>query len=155
MQKTQLFDRFRSSKKHELKPIAPPYFGGEFNCDRCDGMCVSSCKRNVIVFNNNGVSLNFKTNGCNFCQDCAKVCESLGNGVLSLKFDEKITAKTNIDVSTCLAWNDVICYNCQDVCKYKAIEFFGVFRPIINDKCVNCGECVSACFKQSIDIKAE
>lgn len=59
----------------------------------------------------------------------------VGRNTLNIKFLANINAKALINV-TCLAWNGVICYNCQDACEYKAISYLGVFRPVVNDKWV-------------------
>ena len=60
--------------------------------------------------------------------------------------------KLQINTTTCLAWNDVVCSSCADVCHARAIEFLGLFRPVINEKCDNCNECISSCFKGAINV---
>ena len=83
---------------------------------------------------------------------------SLGNSRVSkLKsFDSENSLrgaqKLQINTTTCLAWNDVVCSNCADVCHARAIEFLGLFRPVINEKCDNCNECISSCFKGAINV---
>lgn len=134
--------------------IHPPYFSGEFNCDDCTAPCVSSCKRNLLRFEDGVVKFEVLNLGCNFCEDCAKACKSIGKNTLNLEFSRYINAKAIINVNSCLAWNFTVCYSCYDVCLYKAIDYLGVFRPVVNDKCVGCGECVSSCFKDSINLKA-
>ncbi|MBE3022428.1 MULTISPECIES: 4Fe-4S dicluster domain-containing protein [Campylobacter] len=134
--------------------ITPPYFSGEFDCEGCDAPCVSVCARELLSFDGQRVIFDVKDRGCNFCKECAIACESVKKSVLDLKFSQNIGAKTAIQVNSCLAWNDVICYNCQDACKYKAIDFLGVFRPMINERCNSCGECINACFKHSIKMES-
>lgn len=63
--------------------------------------------------------------------------------------DEK---KLQINVSKCVAWNGVVCSSCADVCHAKAIKFFGLFRPVINENCDNCNDCITSCFKGAIDV---
>lgn len=152
MQRRELFSKFLGAKTAP-KFIPPPYFSGEFNCLECEAPCVDSCKRELLEYKSDRVEFRVKELGCNFCKECAIACQSTQREVINLKFDKKIAAKTTIDTGSCLAWNDTICYNCQDVCKFRAIDFFGVFRPIINDKCVNCGECFYVCFKNSISME--
>ena len=62
------------------------------------------------------------------------------------------TQKLQINTATCLAWNDIVCSSCADVCHARAIEFLGLFRPVINGKCDNCNECISSCFKGAINV---
>lgn len=136
--------------KQKPKIITPPYFGGVFDCLECSGLCAQVCHRDLLSLEDGVVKFDTKKSGCDFCEECAKICP---NGVLSPLNQAIIDAKTTINVNACLAWNDVICYNCFDICKFKAIDYLGVFRPMINEKCVNCTECVSVCFKNAICIE--
>lgn len=83
---------------------------------------------------------------------------SLGNSIVSKpeSFDSENSPteeqKLQINTTTCLAWNDVVCSSCADVCHARAIEFLGLFRPVINEKCDNCNECISSCFKGAINV---
>lgn len=135
--------------------ISPPYFNGNFECENCIGECIKSCDKNLLKFDGKKVQFLVNENGCDFCEKCVKACENLGKNTLNLKFGAKILATAEIKINACLAWNSVICYNCFDICKFKAIEYFGVFRPLINQNCVGCGECVGACFKNAINLKAK
>ena len=134
--------------------IAPPYFCGEFDCSGCDAPCVSACEKELLSFENERVNFKFKSFGCDFCEKCALACEDAGREVLNLKFSSKIQAKFSIDVNACLAWNGTICCSCQDICKFRAIDFFGVFRPSINQKCAGCAQCMEVCFVNSIKMEA-
>lgn len=156
MQRRELFAKILrpAAPKEQPRAITPPYFSGKFDCAGCSAPCVSACDRELLAFSQDQVSFSVKHKGCNFCKECALACEGIEKEVLSLKFSQNIAAKTSINVGSCLAWNGVICYNCQDVCKYKAIDFFGVFRPTINERCNSCGECISACFKNSISMES-
>lgn len=84
--------------------------------------------------------------------------QNLGNSRISKpkSFDSKNSLaqkqKLRINTATCLAWNDIVCSSCADVCHAKAIEFLGFFRPVINQKCDNCNECISSCFKGAINV---
>lgn len=63
-----------------------------------------------------------------------------------------IRAKPRIDIKACIAWNDVVCNNCADVCHARAIEFLGLFRPQINERCDGCNDCITSCFKGAINV---
>lgn len=134
------------------KPVNPPYFSGKFDCIGCNSPCVLACERNLLKFNETRVEFIVNDYGCNFCAKCADVCV---NSVLSTENTKYINAFAKINVNSCLAWNDTVCYNCLDVCKYKAIEYFGVFRPVVNQNCIGCGECVGSCFVKSINLVAK
>lgn len=133
----------------EATVITPPYFGGEFNCLSCSGLCVDACHLDLLSLENGIVKFDSNKRGCDFCEQCAIVCP---NSVLNLENGAFINAKTSINSNECIAWDGVICYNCQDICKFNAITYFGMFRPVINDKCVNCAQCVSACHASAITL---
>lgn len=135
--------------------ISPPYFSGKFDCDDCEAVCINACDKDLLKFDGKKVKFMPNEKGCDFCRKCAVSCENSKHLTLSLKFPAKIHAIAEISVNACLAWNSVVCYNCFDICKFKAIEYFGVFRPVINNKCVGCAECIGSCFKNAITLKAE
>lgn len=144
---------FAKFKQREPRLIAPPYFSGEFDCINCHAPCVSSCQRELLEFYDGRVKFNQYKLGCNFCKECAIACESIGKSVLNLAYPAKINASVEINTATCLAWNEVICYNCLDICKFRAIEYLGMFRPTVNDSCVGCSECVSVCVNNSVIVR--
>lgn len=145
-----LFAKFR---QREPRIIPPPYFSGEFDCVDCHYPCVSSCHRELLEFDGGRIKFIPDKLGCDFCKECAVACESAGKSVLNLSNPAVINANVQINSATCLAWNEVICYNCLDICKFRAIEYLGMFRPTINDKCVGCSECVSVCVNNSVIVK--
>ena len=61
-------------------------------------------------------------------------------------------SKIQIDTHKCLAWNGVICNTCADICHARAIEFLGLYRPIINENCDKCNDCLTSCFKGAINV---
>lgn len=65
---------------------------------------------------------------------------------------ENSEQKIQIDTHKCLAWNGVVCSTCADVCHARAIEFLGLYRPMINEKCDNCNDCLTSCFKGAINV---
>jgi ferredoxin-type protein NapF len=53
-----------------------------------------------------------------------------------------------------MSWNNTMCFSCKDPCLEDAIFFNAMFKPIINEnKCTNCGFCVSVCPSNAIFIK--
>ena len=69
--------------------------------------------------------------------------------------EQKVDAKFNIDINSCLAWNGVMCSSCKDMCNENAISFLGVFRPTIDMlKCTGCGFCYGVCPPYSIKFSA-
>ena len=106
------------------KFIDPPFFSGEFDCAGCDASCVSACEKELLSFENERVVFKVKKLGCDFCEECAKACQSSGRRTLNLSSPKSINAKVSINVASCLAWNDTICYNCLDACKFKAALMF-------------------------------
>ncbi|MCZ6132545.1 4Fe-4S ferredoxin [Campylobacter ureolyticus] len=139
--------------KRFQKTIYPPYFSGKFECLECKAPCVTSCDKNLIKLKENFVYFEPNEFGCDFCKKCAIACQENQKNTLNLDFGAKINAVAKIEITSCLAWNNTICYNCYEVCKFKAIEYFGVFKPTINKNCIGCGECVGACFKEALSLK--
>jgi ferredoxin-type protein NapF len=53
-----------------------------------------------------------------------------------------------------MSWNNTMCFSCKDPCLEDAIFFNAMFKPIINEnKCTNCGFCVSVCPSYAILLK--
>jgi ferredoxin-type protein NapF len=158
LQRRKLFSSFRKHfSAQEAVILRPPYCADfalfDSECLTCkEKSCASLCQEEIILIDNEGKPfLSFKQSGCTYCDACAKACES---GVLNLTCKAKINAKVTINTQNCLAWQEVICSSCLDVCKTKAIEFFGLFRPKIDEKkCTSCGLCFSLCPTRAIDIK--
>lgn len=118
--------------------------------------CIGSCDRDLLKFCDDKIVFELGESGCNFCKECADSCMSTNEGGISTldgSLGDKIEAVAKIEPNSCLAWNGVICYNCFEACKFRAIEYFGVFRPLVNSSCVGCGECVVACFKSAVKFK--
>ncbi len=120
-------------------------------CNICkDTPCINACDEGIIHIKENIPRLIFTSSGCSYCDDCANACE---NEVLFVEEKRQIDAIFSINTTKCLAWNGVICSTCKDACYDNAIEFFGLFKPLINEKCTSCGFCVSPCPANALDIK--
>ncbi|MBE0490718.1 MAG: 4Fe-4S dicluster domain-containing protein [Sulfurospirillum sp.] len=159
MQRREVFSSFASRfKKTDTSIVRPPYCDQIelFNqkCPACiDKPCVNACNEKIIFIDKEGLAaLVFDQNGCTYCEKCALTCMG---AVLSLTCkDMRIQATFSISTQKCLAWQSVMCSSCLDACNERAIQFFGVFRPIIKkESCTNCGMCVSVCPSDALEIK--
>jgi ferredoxin-type protein NapF len=157
MKRRELFSSLASSfnkKEKQEKILRPPYFQDESifftNCTSCDGLCSTACEENIIIIQKDFTpKLDFTSSGCTYCDECANICP---NEVLKLEYKKNIDAKIEIDVLSCLAWNQTMCFSCKDPCLDDAIDFLGMFRPSINDKCTSCGFCIKVCPTNAIKI---
>jgi len=139
-----------SDKEDILKPIRLPYNKDEtlFEsvCTTCeDKPCIPVCDEEIIkIDENKSVYLDFSKRGCTYCDACAEACDK---EVLVLSDEiNKIKAEIKLDLTSCIAWQNVICSSCRDVCYDNAIKFLGMLRPEINyENCTNCGFCIGVC----------
>ncbi|MBR2790514.1 MAG: 4Fe-4S dicluster domain-containing protein [Eggerthellaceae bacterium] len=147
-------------------PLVRPPGGQDFArlagaCIRCE-KCVEICPRQIIktahiedgIVGMRTPILNFDKNWCNWCEEenggvplCVEICPT---GALALP--EGATRETlilgiaELDPKVCLAYMDLSCRFCYDACEFEAIALDEDYRPsIINDKCIGCGECETAC----------
>jgi ferredoxin-type protein NapF len=157
-QRRKFFSSFtKPFNAREAVTLRPPYCADfslfDSECLTCkQKSCATLCQEEIIFIDEKGKPfLNFEQSGCTYCSACAKACE---NEVLTFTCKAKINAKVTISIQDCLAWQEVICNSCLDVCESKAIEFFGLFRPKIDEKkCTGCGLCFSLCPTRAIDMK--
>jgi len=148
---------FRRVKNSPFKSfVYPPYFDKKENflkCNECDSKdCLAACEEEIIKIQNGYPTLNFQKNGCTFCDECANACKL---GILSIENKkEKINAEMIINPNKCIAWNQTICFSCQEACEEYAIIYKGMFNPVIDlEKCTGCGFCVGVCPTNAIEIK--
>ena len=146
---------FRRVKTPFKSFLYPPYFEKKedfLKCIECETKdCIKVCEENIIVLNNDIPTLNFANSGCTFCDECAKACKL---DVLKIENKKNINAEMIINPQKCLAWNNTICFSCQDICDQSAIIYKGMFNPIIDlEKCNGCGFCISVCPTDAIEIK--
>ena len=136
--------------------ILPPYFDNPKDFDKCieceTKACVVACEENIIFIEDEKPIIKFGNRGCTFCDECAEVCELDVLKVENKK--EKLNAELFINLKKCMAWNQTVCFACQDVCIDRAIDFHGMFNPIINEeKCTSCGFCISVCPSDAIEVQ--
>ena len=147
-----LFKSFLKKDK-VVKYIRPPYSPQDENiffesCIECDGLCEKACEENIIKIIDSIPQIIFSESGCTYCQDCVDICEK---NVLNLENPKEIKVKIELNILSCVAWQNVICSSCRDSCLDNAIQFLGMFRPEINyDKCTSCGFCIATCPAQAI-----
>ena len=160
MDRRNFFKSFSSvltkDKKEDIFLIRPPYnrdnslFDKEcINCEKTP--CITFCEEDIIKLSDDKTPfLDFLDSGCTYCEKCLKACPS---DVLSDK-KEKIKVKIEIDITKCISWDSVMCFSCKELCLDNAIDFLGLFRPEINEKCTNCGFCISVCPTNAITIRS-
>ncbi len=147
---------FRRASSPFKSFVYPPYFEKKedfLKCIECkEKECEKACEEKIIFIENEIPVIKFGTNGCTFCDKCAAACP---NDVLKLENKKnRLNAEMIINTKKCLAWNKTVCFSAQDVCEEKAIEYHGLFNPVIDlEKCTGCGFCISVCPVNAIEIK--
>jgi len=148
---------FRRVKTSPFKSyIYPPYFDKKedfLKCHQCESKdCLNACNEKIIKIIDEKPILDFSVSGCTFCDECALACTQSVLSITNKK--EKINAEFIINPSKCIAWNQTICFSCQDICQEFAIIYKGMFNPVIDlDKCTACGFCIGVCPAGSIETK--
>jgi len=148
---------FRRVKTSPFKSfVYPPYFDKKedfLKCYECESKdCLNACNEKIIKIIDEKPTLDFTGSGCTFCDECADACKY---DVLSITHKKnKINAEMIINPEKCIAWNQTICFSCQDICEEYAIIYNGMFNPVIDlDKCTACGFCISVCPTHAIETK--
>jgi ferredoxin-type protein NapF len=149
--KKRIFGRFSPKKNF----VYPPYFENIQNFSKCveceEKSCLVACEEEIIEIEDFHPVIKFGINGCTFCDECANACDV---NVLNISFKKnKLNAEFIINIKSCIAWRETICFSCQDICPERCIMFKGMFNPVIDDdKCTACGFCLSVCPANSIEI---
>ncbi|WP_457562106.1 ferredoxin-type protein NapF [Caminibacter pacificus] len=147
---------FRRVKNSPFKSfVYPPYFEKKedfLKCIECETKdCLTACEEKIIKIENEMPVLDFSNNGCTFCDACAQNCP---HGVLKIENKKEKIADIILIPNKCLAWNQTICFSCQDICEENAIIYNGMFSPVIDmEKCTGCGFCVGVCPTDAIEYK--
>lgn len=140
--------------EEEFFPYLPGFISEKMDhCRVCEtSACQNVCEEGIVFRSENGLpKLDFSKRGCTFCGECAHSCES---DCFAAEPVKKLDALAEIGILACLAWNNVICRSCGDVCNDKAISFTGMFNPQINPSlCTGCGFCIGVCPGYAIEIR--
>jgi len=154
VKRREFFSSLSQAFKKEEKDmeVYPPYFKDKTDFEKCkscdDKRCKDICEERIIFIVDGKPVLDFSKSGCTFCDECALAC----GDVLKVEHKRRLPA-LEIDMIECLAWHSTICSSCKDVCLDEAIEFLGLFKPQINDRCTGCGFCVGVCPTNALKYK--
>ena len=149
----------------EAAVVRPPggqdesrFIGGCIRCEKCVEACpndaIKLCHLEDGILNMRTPQMNYYSKYCDFCQQengghplCVAACPTG-----SLALDDGATAQSTvigraaITEDWCLAYLDMGCHKCYDVCPYDAIELDSQNRPhVVEGKCNGCGACEAAC----------
>ena len=153
----------RDKEVKRQRPLGPtpPWHRGQpltEHCLDCPHPCVSACEPGIIRLHPTdheqaGIPyLDFSQSGCTFCQACVEACPMDIDAAVG---DRPVLGTAQLDRSTCIAWDDVICMACFNRCDYQAISTEHQRRAQVNaDACNGCGMCVSACPVNALGIAA-
>ncbi len=126
-------------------------------CERCDA-CIRACPSKLLKPGNAGFpEISFQKNGCDFCEACVRSCSIQALHITRENHQQpwQLVAKFK---HNCLSENGVICRSCGDVCEGRAIKFKmlvggSALVQLDASLCNGCGECVSVCPVQAIEMK--
>lgn len=122
------------------------------SCVDCNGnICINSCPQHIIKKDGNSIYLDYGDSGCIFCGICADVCNEVGLKILDKNVGNTINAYISLNEYNCLAWKQVLCSYCLDVCENHSIKFIGNLYPEILETCTKCGLCYSVCPTDAIN----
>lgn len=147
-------DLLRGRRETRKKRICPPgvTLSDLTACSGC-GKCVEQCPTHIIETLDGLPALDFAKGECTFCGQCAAACpELVFKSEPTAHFDHAMVIGDD-----CLAFRNVDCQACRDVCPTQAIRFRprlgGPFIPELNETlCTGCGACVSVCPANVIEI---
>ncbi len=131
-------------------------------CIGC-GLCSEVCPPDCIRFHRhegghrvNTPYINPEQKACTLCGKCMAVCPT---HALSVTPREKVKMGiAQIDRTACYPWVDHgICGACVSACPLgeQAINFnmWHQYRPVVQQGCVGCGQCVEVCPHPSLPIR--
>lgn len=130
-------------------------------CANCDGRCVQSCPKSLILRHPGQHRLNgqpyfdFSRDGCDFCGECVEECDDIA----AIDGQPRI-GLVEIDASRCLNLNGDPCSQCLGKC--DAISLIAEPKRLTStthslhinfEQCVGCGQCVSACPTDALSVQ--
>lgn len=131
-------------------------------CIGC-GLCGEVCPPRCIKFHqrdggrdSNTPYINPEIKACILCGLCMQVCPTDALTITPLKEIDMGVAQ--IDRAACYPWVDQgVCGACVVVCPLGEVaigfEFANLYRPIVEQGCVGCGQCVEVCPEPSLPIR--
>lgn len=131
-------------------------------CIGC-GLCGEVCPPKCVQFHtvdgsaeSNMPYIDPAKKSCTLCGLCMEVCPT--NALTVTPIREVDMGIAQIDRVACYPWVDKgICGACVSVCPLgdEAIsyEFGNFYRPVVNEGCVGCGQCVEVCPEPSLPIR--
>ncbi|RLA07282.1 MAG: ferredoxin-type protein NapF [Gammaproteobacteria bacterium] len=143
--------------------IYPPWAISTFIdvCNRC-GDCVNVCPLKIIKIGGGGYPVvDFNIGGCDFCQKCVEVCQGQTQALSLKSLDNPAWSMQLVITDKCILDKGIHCRSCEESCDVGAIIYkmkkqdMKVMGDIIidNEKCTNCGYCVSVCPTNAIEFK--
>ncbi len=125
------------------------------HCEQCDHPCIEQCEQDIIKLHSEDhvlsgqPYLDFSSNGCTFCGDCAKACP-VAESRLSTN---TVLGQVSLDQGTCLAWNQVFCMSCIGACVRKVFSFDHRRQLLLDqNSCNGCGMCIRICPVGSLSV---
>ena len=165
-------DRSKSGRMKRMR-LRPPGALADDNtfvsaCIGC-GMCAEVCPPRCITLHRReggeGVNTPYivpEQKACILCMKCGEVCPTDALQVIAHRRDaimEKVDmGVAQIDRLTCYPWvNTGICGACANICPLGregiGFAFAGMYRPVVQQQCVGCGQCVEICPHPSLPIR--
>ena len=151
------FFRAKTSARRFLRPPwAMPEAGFLAACTRCDA-CIGACPTQVVVRGDGGFpEIDFLRGECTFCRACLDACTP---AALQAPANTLPWHYVAVIEETCLAWDNVVCRTCGDLCEAGAIRFRPQLgqaaRPEIDlTLCTGCGACVAPCPSRAVRVTA-
>lgn len=115
-------------------------------CTECNA-CVTACPYELIHLRNGAPQISLDYASCDLCGKCSEACPTL-----ALSAQLPSTGYT-AHISDICDNRDSYCTNCADSCSHQALTWQDNAKPQIDPThCVGCGECVSSCFIQAIQL---
>ena len=128
-------------------------------CGLCGEVCPPRCIRFYQRDGGDAANTPYidpRAKSCTLCGKCMEVCPCDALGVIPLTEIDMGIAQ--IDRNACYPWVDRgVCGACVVVCplgeRAISFEFATFYRPIVQDGCIGCGQCVEVCPEPSLHIR--